>query len=348
MNIGKNESKLRVHGSTETVLKSHDGVLFLLDGNEYFLDTVKLDEQKRSPLQINLTDQSKGSPLPIVSTLASQFLYILNKDDILFGPKTDEFAQIEKEILKNTKENLDLNTSFHLDETRFYPDEIKSLSYKKNTIITTKLTLIEEITYLIQSINGFTKGERASNSRLSILSNSFRLVHKVKYGEMIPLDVLYSKRIENINLKPLYVSKEKNASRTPHTVLAAKQHQSSRNLLLLAWAEFFFTQISKIHVRICTFCGQAYHLDGKGSHIKSTCGKDRCRKMLRKQRDEEKNKHEVRKKGNERQIKYRARKAIMSGTNTVEEYAQKINRPSWEVQQWINEYKIKQQQKGKI
>lgn len=123
-----------------------------------------------------------------------------------------------------------------------------------------------------------------------------------------------------------------------------------KSLLELAWAELFIANINRIKFSICPCCGKTYSLEGKGNWHKMTCGNNECKVMFRRETDKRNRRlqgDEIREKERIRQERYRAIRAIISQKSTVEEQAKKLNIPTVELENWLNDYKTRQKKRNK-
>lgn len=115
-----------------------------------------------------------------------------------------------------------------------------------------------------------------------------------------------------------------------------------RSLVELAWHELFFARYFDLPLSVCTFCGEVYYL--KGSITKSTCGKEKCKKQLRKQQDTKKRNDPttakiIKEQDRERKRRQRAKqKAInmhLKEGKSIGEIASILKYPIEDIQNWI-------------
>jgi hypothetical protein len=114
-----------------------------------------------------------------------------------------------------------------------------------------------------------------------------------------------------------------------------------------AWLELYFAQMAGMNISLCSFCGEAFSLHGKGGNAlnKGVCGKETCNKSSRKQRD---NKNffakgeEIKEQNRLRKKKERAYKYIeIEKKEDVWEFSKRNDLDPLLVKGWIDEMKIK-------
>ena len=122
-------------------------------------------------------------------------------------------------------------------------------------------------------------------------------------------------------------------------------------LIDLAWTELFVANIHRVKFSTCPYCGKTYSLEGTGSWRKVTCGQDWCKKRFRTEAEKANiilNEEEVKKSDRFRKAKSRAIRTILDGKSTILDEARKLNIPASEIENWVNEYKLKKRKKREL
>jgi hypothetical protein len=304
-------------------------------------------------MEISAGAAEQKKPLPIVNALSKEFFKELRKDakELLPGnPKEDEIAL---SIIKEAYESIGID----YDQAFLGMSQASYLHNKKMKFRKGELSLIREIIGLIDYATTIGPGEPHINNEFSALKIKHDHFFEKKYGESYSYnsDALMF-RLGNATGIPTHI-----VATTTDTGeerkwfmrkdLIAIQAAYTDNPLGYAWLELHFSEILNVKFNICTYCGETFSLQRKrGNGLnKSICGKEICKKELRRQNDEKNrliNPETIRENDKKRKHKSLAYKEIVTDKKTtIAEFSRRFKYPSNEVESWINERKIREKQR---
>jgi hypothetical protein len=284
----------------------------------------------------------KSNPLPVVNALSKSFFKYFNDESqsVNFIPSNNPDQGIIFKVFQDVQDSLELsNMSF--SPLRLDLNDV----YNPLTI---------ELLAIIYSGATYASGNRRLNKRFKSLLLSLglspkevgwihdkRLEEQVFFRAKITEWEFYSDRSKNKFKGELEdaLKEELGIQRTIAT--------NPKNIFGLAWSELYFADMYKIPASICTFCGRAYRLVGKGnkgSFRKNNCGKENCQKIARSQRDQlkrQQDEEDVRQNDKIRKRNSRKNKAInmIKQKKTNEVIAKETGASIADIQEWREQYK---------
>ncbi|CRK83431.1 hypothetical protein [Neobacillus massiliamazoniensis] len=320
--------------------------------------------------------REKKHPLPIVNALSKELFKELKIDPKKFLPGNHNKDELALTIIKNAyiSVGIDYDLAFWKMEDYFYSSKMK-IKFKKG-----ELSFMREIFAVIDYALSNSPGEPQINFEFSELKVKYDQFFEKKYGESYSFNLeALMFRVASTEFTPAFIvettvksdadvadkiDEESNPDDDENNPDKERKWFKKKEMIPIqaaytdnpfgyAWLELYFSEISKTKFSICTFCGETFSLQGKrGNGLnKSVCGKEKCKKELRRQNDERKrliNPEEVTKKALIRKHKSLAYKEIVVQKKTnVTDFAQRHGYPSNEVEKWIADRKIKENQKEK-